>query len=97
VEELWLAPGLHRAGDRHPAFPLVAGFLKSIVLPNLAVFGMITFVVEIALGVALVLGLLTRLAGIAGPDRLGGTRWIDTPRARVSPKLATVPAAAPEH
>lgn len=50
----------------HPAISSVAAFLEQVVLPNLAVFGMITFVVELVLGVALVLGLLTRLVGIAG-------------------------------
>ncbi len=50
----------------HPIFQTVAGFLKSVVLPNFALFGTVTFVVELALGVALVLGILTRLVGIAG-------------------------------
>jgi hypothetical protein len=50
----------------HPAVASVAVFLKTVVLPNLAVFGMLTFVVEFTLGVALVLGILTRLVGIAG-------------------------------
>jgi hypothetical protein len=50
----------------HPAFPAVAELLRESVLPNLALFGLLTFVVEMALGVALVLGLFTRLAGLAG-------------------------------
>ena len=50
----------------HPAFPAVASFFKSVVLPNFTFFGYMTFVVELALGLGLLLGLLTRLAGIGG-------------------------------
>lgn len=50
----------------HPAIPAVAAFLKSVVLPNFTFFGYMTFVVEMALGLGLLLGLLTRLAGIGG-------------------------------
>src|SRR5258705_6919890 len=50
----------------HPAIPAVAAFLKSVVLPNFTFFGYMTFVVELALGLGLLLGLLTRLAGIGG-------------------------------
>src|SRR5712692_6363511 len=50
----------------HPAFGVVAGFLRDVVLPNLTLFGTLTFVVELALGVALVAGLLTRLVAAAG-------------------------------
>src|SRR5216684_5222 len=49
-----------------PAFPAVASFFKSVVLPNFTFFGYMTFVVELALGLGLLLGLLTRLAGIGG-------------------------------
>src|SRR5216683_216032 len=47
----------------HPAFPAVASFFKSVVLPNFTFFGYMTFVVELALGLGLLLGLLTRRAG----------------------------------
>src|SRR5260370_11383198 len=50
----------------HPAFPAVASLFKSVVLPNFTFFGYMTFVVELALGLGLLLGLLTRLAGIGG-------------------------------
>ena len=50
----------------HPTFPAVAAFFQNVVLPNFAFFGYMTFVVELALGLGLLLGLLTRLAGIAG-------------------------------
>jgi len=49
-----------------PTFSAMAGFLKDVVLANFAFFGTVTFVVELALGVGLLLGLLTRLAGAAG-------------------------------
>lgn len=50
----------------HPAFGWYAAFLREVVLPNFAVFGWQTFLVEGALGIALALGLLTRLAAAAG-------------------------------
>jgi len=50
----------------HPTFPAVAAFLRDVVLPNLGVFGLVTFLVELALGVALLSGTLTRVAGFAG-------------------------------
>ncbi len=37
-----------------------------MVVPNFGLFGMLTFVTETALGLGLLLGLLTRLAGLAG-------------------------------
>src|SRR5258708_13742654 len=61
----WLE-GFIRQEIEHPAFVVVAGFLRDVVLPNLTLFGTLTFVVELALGVALVAGLLTRLAAAAG-------------------------------
>ncbi len=53
----------------HPTFGWYAAFLKNVVVPNFGLFGMLTFVTEIALGLGLLLGLLTRLAG------LGGALW----------------------
>ena len=50
----------------HPTFAWYAAFLEDIVLPHFGVFGVQTFVVELALGVALLLGVLTRLAAAAG-------------------------------
>lgn len=50
----------------HPAFGSVATLLRDVVLPNLTLFGTLTFVVELALGIALVAGLLTRLAAAVG-------------------------------
>jgi hypothetical protein len=50
----------------HPTFPWMATLLQEVVLANFAFFGMLTFVTELALGVALLLGILTRLAGLGG-------------------------------
>jgi hypothetical protein len=50
----------------HPAFPSVAAFLQDVVLPNLAFFGMLTFVTEFGLGLGLLTGTLTRLVASAG-------------------------------
>jgi len=50
----------------HPAFAWYAAFLREVVLPNFGLFGLQTFVVELTLGLALFLGVLTRLAGAAG-------------------------------
>ncbi len=49
-----------------PAFGWYAAFLKHVVLPNFTLFGLMTFVTEFALGLGLLLGLLTRLAGLGG-------------------------------
>ena len=49
-----------------PTFPAFATVLRDVVLPNLGVFGMMTFVTELGLGLGLLLGVLTRLVGIGG-------------------------------
>ncbi|MCI0369890.1 MAG: DoxX family membrane protein [candidate division NC10 bacterium] len=50
----------------HPAIPLYAAFLKQVVLPNFTFFGTLTFLTELGLGVLLLFGILTRLAGLGG-------------------------------
>ena len=50
----------------NPTFAWYAAFLKEVVLPNFTLFGLMTFVTEFALGLGLLLGLLTRLAGLGG-------------------------------
>ncbi|MCZ6623792.1 MAG: hypothetical protein O7B35_06105 [Deltaproteobacteria bacterium] len=52
----------------HPTFDFFAVFLKNFILPNFQLFGFITFLVEMAIGVSLVLGILVPLIG-----GLGGT------------------------
>lgn len=74
----WLVSGGRRYGwlygwiqqeIAHPTFGWYAAFLKDVVVPNFGFFGLLTFVTEITLGLGLLLGLLTRLAG------LGGALW----------------------
>jgi thiosulfate dehydrogenase [quinone] large subunit len=50
----------------HPTFDWYAAFLRDVVLPNFGFFGLQTFVVEFILGLALFVGVVTRLAGILG-------------------------------
>jgi hypothetical protein len=49
-----------------PIIPLYADFLRTIVLPNLAVFGWFIWLGEAAVAASLLLGLLTRLGGTLG-------------------------------
>ncbi len=48
------------------AWPFWASFLQSVVLPNAPAFGWFFAIAELALGIALVLGLLTRIAAAGG-------------------------------
>jgi len=50
----------------HGAWPFWAAFLRSVVLPNARAFGWFFAAAELALGIALVLGLLTRAAALGG-------------------------------
>jgi thiosulfate dehydrogenase [quinone] large subunit len=50
----------------HPTFGWYAAFLETIVLPNFALFGFATFLTEATLGIALLVGAFTRLAGAVG-------------------------------
>jgi thiosulfate dehydrogenase [quinone] large subunit len=61
----WLA-GFIQKEIEHPAFAFVAVFLRDTVLPNLGLFGMMTFVTELALGIGLLTGTLTRLVALVG-------------------------------
>src|SRR5260370_1004721 len=60
----WLE-GFIRQEIEHPAFVVVAGFLRDVVLPNLTLFATLTLLVDLALGVALLARLLTRPAAPA--------------------------------
>src|SRR2546426_4595446 len=51
---------------RSPAFGWYAAFLQHVVVPHFSLFGLQTFVIELALGVALFFGIFTRLAGVGG-------------------------------
>ncbi len=49
-----------------PLIPLYATFLRSIVQPNLGLLGWFIWLLEAAIAVSLLLGLLTRLGGFLG-------------------------------
>ena len=48
------------------AWPMWASFLRSVVLPNARPFGWFFALAELALGIGLLLGLLTRVASVCG-------------------------------
>lgn len=48
------------------AWPFWGGFLRSVVIPNATAFGWFFALAELALGVALILGFLTRVAAVGG-------------------------------
>jgi thiosulfate dehydrogenase (quinone) large subunit len=52
----------------HPTFGFYKAFLESVVLPNFTFFGFMTFVMEMAIGISLLVGILVPLVG-----GLGGT------------------------
>jgi len=51
---------------QHPTFGFYKMLLENMVLPHFTFFGYLSFVVELALGASLLLGLLTVLGGIGG-------------------------------
>lgn len=50
----------------HPTFGWYKALLTNVILPNFTFFGTLTFLTEVALGVSLLLGIFTRLGGMAG-------------------------------
>ena len=71
----WVVTNGHRYGwlhgwiqqeIAHPTFGWYAAFLTGVLVPNFELFGMLTFVTELVLGLGLLLGLLTRLAALGG-------------------------------
>jgi uncharacterized membrane protein YphA (DoxX/SURF4 family) len=51
---------------QHAAFEAQANFVRSIILPNFTPIGVGVFGIEIAIGVSLMIGLLTRLSAFCG-------------------------------
>jgi hypothetical protein len=51
---------------QYPAFPWYGEFIRTVVLANFEFFGWFVFITELLVGLALVGGLWTRLAGAAG-------------------------------
>lgn len=59
--------GILEGAVKSPAVdPIYRGFLESVVLPNVATFAALVVTGELLVGLALTLGLLTRLGGIGG-------------------------------
>jgi uncharacterized membrane protein YphA (DoxX/SURF4 family) len=61
----WLEGFIHKE-IASPTFAWYTAFLQQVVLPNFSLFALQTFLIELALGLGLLLGVLTRLAGLAG-------------------------------
>jgi thiosulfate dehydrogenase [quinone] large subunit len=53
-------------GIEHPVLPPYAFLLETFVLPNIALFGWVTLLVETSLAALLITGTLTRLAALGG-------------------------------
>ena len=51
---------------QHPLLPLYADFLATFIRPNVMLFAWFTTVVEVAIGLSLLLGVLTRLGALVG-------------------------------
>ena len=50
---------------QHPLIPLYANFLRAVIRPNALAFGWFTLLVEVAIGLALIFGVFTRLGALA--------------------------------
>jgi uncharacterized membrane protein YphA (DoxX/SURF4 family) len=59
----------------HAAIALQGAFVSQIVLPRLNVFGPLVYLIEVAIGVSLLLGLLTRLGALLGVA-MGLNLWL---------------------
>ena len=59
----------------HAAIPLQSQLVEHIVLPNIAVFGPLVYLTEVAIGISLMLGLCTRLGALAGVA-MGLNLWL---------------------
>lgn len=51
---------------QYPVIQLYANFVSTVIRPNVILFGWITTVVEVSIGILLVLGLFTRLGALVG-------------------------------
>ena len=51
---------------KHVAFSLHRAFVRDVILPHFTPIGICVFLIEIAIGVSLMLGLLTRLSALCG-------------------------------
>ncbi len=51
---------------QYPAFDLYANFVQSVIIPNFTLFAWLIFLTELAIGLSLLTGTLTRLGGTLG-------------------------------
>ena len=70
---------------QHPLIPLYANFLRAVIRPNAIAFGWFTLLVEVAIGLALIFGVFTRLGALVA------TLW----SANLLIGLAVVPGETP--
>lgn len=68
-----LAFWIKQMGDFAP-FEIQANLVKNLVLPNFYLFAPMIYLTEVAIGVSLILGLFTRLGGLAGFG-MAATLW----------------------
>ena len=52
--------------SKHAAIPLHGDLVASLLLPNIAIFGPFIYLMEVAIGVSLMLGLLSRAGAVVG-------------------------------
>ena len=52
--------------SKHAAVPLHGDLVARLLLPNIAVFGPFIYLMEVAIGVSLMLGLLSRAGAVVG-------------------------------
>lgn len=50
----------------HASIELQSALVRDLVLPNIAIFGPLVYLIELAIAVSLMLGVATRLAGLIG-------------------------------
>jgi uncharacterized membrane protein YphA (DoxX/SURF4 family) len=65
---------------KHAAFPFHRVFVRDVILPHFPPIGVAVFFIEIAIGVSLMLGLLTRLSAFCGALFIGNL-WLGLYRA----------------
>ena len=51
---------------QYPVIPLYGEFVKAVIQPNIILFGWMTTIVEVLIGLSLLFGLFTRLGALVG-------------------------------
>jgi uncharacterized membrane protein YphA (DoxX/SURF4 family) len=59
----------------HAAVPALSAFVGDLVLPNLSLFGPLVYLIEVAIGVSLLLGLFSRIGALLGA-LMGINLWL---------------------